>query len=434
MERLYVHCSVSTIILLLIQLYSTRPSKAFSGLSPCTVSRHHPYILSSTTPSSCTRDNLTRVQLAAAVEPPALTLQNLCCTHDGGDTWQLHETSYVLPRRAKIALVGRNGAGKSTLLRILAEQTCADVADTITEGMKYTGMVTPTPRDLRVAFVEQEPAMPEDVTVADALLGMRGNNGNDIIGRDKSVLSVVRRYQLAVQQASEDPDSFAQASAEMDALSGWDILTKAEEVATKLRVQHLQDQALSELSGGERKRVALAAALVQEPDVLLLDEPTNFLSLAGVEWLADLLRQESLTILMVTHDRAFLDDVCDRILELDEGHLYEYKGKYANFLEVKEKRLELEDLEMQSAKAKYRVELDWMRRQPQARQTKAKSRIDAFRKLEKAVKPKPKENTIALQSNGDRRIGGNILSMRNVNLKFGDKVLLKEFSYDFCKG
>ena len=181
--------------------------------------------------------------------------------------------------------------------------------------------------------------------------------------------------------------------------------------------------------------MALAAALVQEPDVLLLDEPTNFLSLAGVEWLAELLRQESLTILMVTHDRAFLDDVCDRVLELDEGHLYEYKGKYMDYLEAKEKRLELEDLEMQAAKAKYRVELDWMRRQPQARQTKAKSRIDAFRKLEKAVQPRPREATISLESSGgDRRIGGKILSMRNVNLQFGDKIILKDFSYDFCKG
>jgi len=208
-------------------------------------------------------------------------------------------------------------------------------------------------------------------------------------------------------------------------------------VATQLRVQHLLDQPLNRLSGGERKRVALAAALVLEPDLLLLDEPTNFLSLAGVAWLAQLLQQPALTVLMVTHDRAFLDQVCDRILELDDGQLYEYAGQYADYLQQKEQRLILEDAAVQAAKQKYRVELDWMRRQPQARQTKAKARIDAFYKLQSAVKPKPRENTIQLLdgvAGSDRRMGGKILSMRGVSLEFGDKKILNDFSYDFCKG
>lgn len=254
-------------------------------------------------------------------------------------------------------------------------------------------------------------------------------------------------------------DAFAKASAEMDAIAGgWDVLTKADEAATKLRVRHLLDQPLDKLSGGERKRVALAAAILQEPDVILLDEPTNFLSLAGVQWLADLLKDnKKLTILMVTHDRAFLDDVCDRILELEQGKLvsidafsiptcihlsdflllrlkYEYSGSYADFLQGKEERLALEDSAVQTAKAKYRLELEWMRRQPQARQTKSKSRIDAFYKLQKATKPRTKDESLILESGGNRRIGGKILSVRGVNLQFDDKVILKDFSYDFCRG
>jgi ATP-binding cassette subfamily F protein uup len=207
-----------------------------------------------------------------------------------------------------------------------------------------------------VAFVEQEPPMLADVTVADALLGMTGDDEMSAewvsTKNDKSVYAAVRRYRHASENVDLDrecccvfflfvfrnvfvilnrveslftfhiADLFASASADMDDLDGWSVLTKAEEVATKLRVQHLQNRSLSKLSGGERKRVALAAALVQEPDVLLLDEPTNYLSLAGVQWLSDLLRDnKKITILMVTHDRAFLDDVCDRILELDRGQL-----------------------------------------------------------------------------------------------------------------
>jgi len=378
--------------------------------------------------------------VAPPPQAPAIAIESLSCSHNG-EVYQLDDVSYVLPRGQRMGLVGRNGCGKSTFLKIIADACCQDTSAIADEGVKYQGRIT-SPRDVRVAFVEQEPPTPSDVTVADALLGVTttetgvgGGGGGGGGGGPSSVYSVVRRYRLAVIRAELDPDEFAAASAAMESAGGWSVLTKAEEVATKLRVRHLQDQPLSSLSGGERKRVALAAALVQEPDVLLLDEPTNHLDLSAIRWLSDLLTEnKKLTVLVVTHDRAFLEDVCTRILELDQGSLYEYEGNYGAYLEGKEARLALQDAAVQSAKAKYRVELDWMRRQPQARQSKAKSRIDAFYKLEKATKPRSLDPSLALANDGQRRMGGNILSLKNVSLKFGDRVMLDDFTYDFCRG
>jgi ATP-binding cassette subfamily F protein uup len=350
--------------------------------------------------------------------PPAILIENLSCTHNGGETWQLKDVSYVLPRGAKVALIGRNGTGKSSLLTILAESCRGTSIDDT--NYKYTGNVY-CPKTVRVAHVAQEPPMPSDVTVGDAILGISSSSSSSSSGRNsqnKNVFDIVRRYRLASANAASDPDGFTVASAEMDARNGaWDVLTKAEEIATKLRVHHLQDAPLSQLSGGERKRVALCAALVEEPDVLLLDEPTNFLSLAGVQWLADLLTQKQLTILMVTHDRAFLEEVCNRILELDRGQLYEHVGSYSSYLQAKDERLANEDQAVLAAKAKYRVELDWMRRQPQARQTKAKARIDAFYKLETSTKPRlvdPNLNLMDASGDSQRRMGTKIVSVRTV--------------------
>ena len=309
--------------------------------------------------------------------PPAITVDSVTCSHDGGTTYQLRDVNYVLPRGGKIGLVGRNGCGKSTLLKILAESTI----DTETgrggkalnqdDGVVYTGSIE-TGKGCRVAYVEQEPPMPSDVTVADALLGIvaiGGSGSGSASGEGKkNVYSVVRAYRLAAMNADADPDRFSKAMTDMDTLSGWDVLTKADEIATRLRVKHLENSPLSTLSGGERKRVALASALVQEPDVLLLDEPTNHLDLSAIRWLSDLIKDRpKLTLLTVTHDRAFLEDVCDTILELDRGSLYSYQGNYANYLEKKADRLEIEDANIQAAQSKYSVELDWMRRQPQAR-------------------------------------------------------------------
>jgi ABC transport system ATP-binding/permease protein len=362
--------------------------------------------------------------------PPAISIEGLSCTHDGGGTYQLKDVNYVLPRGAKVSLIGRNGSGKSSFLKILAEQT-REISNFGDSNYQYTGKVEAS-RNLRIAHVEQEPPMPSDITVGDALLGIVGKT---VDGSSNNVFEIVRRYRQAMATAEEDPEEFTAATTAMEARNGWAVLTRAEQVATKLRVFHLYDQPLSQLSGGERKRVALAAALVEDPDVLLLDEPTNFLSLAGVQWLADLLTSDpKLTLLMVTHDRAFLEEVSNRILELDRGKLYEHEGSYQSFLQAKEERLTVEDAAVQAAKTKYRVELDWMRRQPQARQSKSKARIEAFYKLEKATKPRALDPNLMLDSGSQNRLGSKILSMRNVCLTFGNRVILDDFSYDFCAG
>jgi len=333
-------------------------------------SLHHQIAVSTNTKSSKLFSTVTSQPL-----PPAITVDGVTCSHDGGTTYQLRDVDYVLPRGGKIGLVGRNGCGKSTLLKILAESTI----DTETgrggkalnqdDGVVYTGSIE-TGKGCRVAYVEQEPPMPSDVTVADALLGIVaiGGSGSASAEGKKNVYSVVRSYRLAAMNAEDDPDNFSKAMTDMDTLDGWTVLTKADEIATRLRVKHLESSPLSTLSGGERKRVALASALVQEPDVLLLDEPTNHLDLSAIRWLSDLIKDRpKLTLLTVTHDRAFLEDVCDTILELDRGSLYSYQGNYAHYLEKKADRLDIEDANIQAAKSKYSVELDWMRRQPQGR-------------------------------------------------------------------
>ncbi|KAL9186085.1 hypothetical protein ACHAXT_005323, partial [Thalassiosira profunda] len=371
---------------------------------------------------------------------PAITARDLTCTFDGGDTYQLDAATYNLPRGSRVGLVGRNGCGKSTFLRILAEASGYSNSEggRLRDNVPYSGEVE-IPKDIAVAFVEQEPPSPSDVTVSDALLGvtqMQSTGGGGGTGSGiNAVYEVVRDYRLASLNAATNPDGFANAATKMDANDGWAVMTKAEEVSTRLRVNHLEDQPLSSLSGGERKRVALAAALVREPDVLILDEPTNHLDLSAIRWLSDLINEKrKMTLLTVTHDRAFLEEVCNSILELDRGQFYSFEGSYAKYLQGKEERLANEDQAFQEAKGKLRKELDWMRRQPQGRQTKQKARIEAFYKLEKSTKPRVKDPTLELAEDGQRRLGGNILKLRDVSLSFGSNKMLSDFSYDFNKG
>lgn len=351
-----------------------------------------------------------------------MSAEHVSYSHDGS-TMILDDVSHVLEQGSKQGLVGRNGCGKSTLLKILA-------------GIQKPpeGQVT-CRKTVRITHVEQDPPMPSDVTVQDALLGVVTTKMTTNDNNQDDLYQVVRNYQLALLQTEENIDMLTEASAAMDRWNAWSVLTKAEEVATKLRVHHLKAQPLSQLSGGERKRVALAAALIQEPDVLLLDEPTNHLDLAAITYVAELLRGDlKLTLLVVSHDRSFLESVCTTMLELDRGKLYVYDDcTYTNYLEAKEERLALEDAALAAAKNKYKTELEWMRRQPQARESKSKARIEAFYKLQKATKPRVADPNLKL-SGEQSRLGGKILSLQGASLNLGNQQLLQDFSYEFCKG
>ena len=363
--------------------------------------------------------------------PPAITVDSLTCSHNGGETYQLNDVSFVLARQSKVGLIGKNGCGKSTFLKILAQASGSHVADD--EGMKFSGLIEQS-RDCRVCFLEQEPPM-GDVMVEDAVLGITASFVSQSEVSKSNIYTIVQRYRLAAREADIKPEVYAKASMDMDTMGAWDVLTRADEISTRLRIKHLETIPLNKLSGGERKRVALAAALVQNPDVLLMDEPTNHLSLEAIRWLSDYIKDhKKLTLLVVTHDRSFLEDVCDSIVELDRGSIYSYPGSYAYFLEAKAARLALEDASVQNAKTKYKRELDWMRRQPKAREAKQKARIQAFYKLETSTKPRSPDITLDLSNDGQRRLGSNILRMKNVSLRFGDRIMLDDFTYDFNKG
>jgi len=377
----------------------------------------HGFIPTTTKTSSSTTKTTTDLWNAV------MSIEHISYSHDGSTTI-LNDVSHVLEQGSKQGLVGRNGCGKSTLLKILA-------------GLQKApeGQVT-YPKTIRISHVEQDPPMSSDVTVQDALLGVTTTTTNTDTNNNSNndLYQVVRDYQLALLQP-DNVDLLTEASSAMDRWNAWSVLTKAEEVASKLRVFHLKSQPLSQLSGGERKRVALAAALIQEPDVLLLDEPTNHLDLAAITYLGDLLRGDlKLTLLVVTHDRSFLESVCTTMLELDRGSLYVYDDcTYTTYLEQKEQRLAIEDAAMAAAKNKYKTELEWMRRQPQARESKSKARIDAFYKLEKATKPRVTDPNLKLEGE-QSRVGGKVLALQGASLTLGNQQLLQDFSYEFCKG
>ena len=312
----------------------------------------------------------------------------------------------------KIALVARNGSGKSTLLRILAGK------DTAEGGTVWIH------KDVTVALFEQEPVFIEDKSILD-----------NIFHHNHPMINAIKDFEAATD--SGDVDLLTDAIVRVDELNAWDFDTKVKQILGKLNIHHL-DQPAGTLSGGQRKRVALARTLIdigfeRKHVLLIMDEPTNHLDVEMVEWLEHYLNQEKVTLLLVTHDRYFLDNVTDEIWEMDGSTLFPYKGDYENYLEKKAARLENDTSSIEKARNTYRKELEWMRKQPKARTTKSKSRQDNFYVVEARAKQKIEDQQVELQMKMNR-LGGKVVEMKKVYKSFGDKVILKGFDYTFKRG
>ena len=319
--------------------------------------------------------------------------------------------SFHIEEGDKIALIARNGSGKSTLLKILAGKETPD------SGKVWIN------KDVDIAFFEQDPLFNEDHTILE-----------NIFFHDHPVLNAIKEYEALEEEGNEK--KLNAAIARMDELGAWDFDAKVKQVLGKLNIHHLT-QPIKKLSGGERKRVALAKTLIDigfehSHVLLIMDEPTNHLDVDMVEWLEHYLNKENVTLILVSHDRYFLDAVCDEIWEMD-GNLHIYKGNYENYLEKKAARIENDAASIDKAKNTYRKELEWMRKQPKARTTKAKSRIDAFYEVEAKAKQRIEDQQMQLQVKMNR-LGGKIAELKKVNKHFGDKIILKGFDYTFKKG
>lgn len=322
-----------------------------------------------------------------------------------GERVLFKDLSFGIDKGQKVALVARNGVGKTSLLDIICGIEPPEGGRVVTRN------------DIRIGFLVQDPQFEADSTVIDAVLN----------AEDERMLAV-RQYEKALLHPEND-EAYQAAFNKMDSLSAWNLESTIKEVLGKLNITDLE-QKTGTLSGGQRKRVALAKLLVDEPDLLVLDEPTNHLDLDMIEWLEVFLNTADRTLLMVTHDRVFLDKVCDNILELEDGTIYRHKGNYAKYLENKANREAVLATNVDRAQNLYRKELDWMRRQPKARTTKSKSREDAFYDTEKIAKTNLRKDELKLEINTER-LGGKIVELHRVKKSFGDKLILDGLDYKF---
>ncbi|MBK9637363.1 MAG: ABC-F family ATP-binding cassette domain-containing protein [Bacteroidetes bacterium] len=310
----------------------------------------------------------------------------------------------------KMALIAANGSGKTTLMKIIAGKEVAD------EG------IVSFRKDLRVGYLEQDPQFPPTASVMDC-----------IFEPGHPVLHAIGEYEQIINSGEEiDPGKLQIAMDAIDSLNGWDYEARAAEVLGKLGIHQL-DKETKLMSGGQKKRMALARLLIDDHDVLLLDEPTNHLDLDMIEWLEQYIKRLNKSIILISHDRYFLDNVCNVIVEIDDSNVYTYNGNYAYYMEKKDEREEQTKSTVDKARNLYKRELEWMRRQPKARTTKSKSRQDSFYDTEKVAKGKRADDKLQMTMQMNR-LGSKILELENVCKSYDGKVLLKDFSYTFIKG
>jgi ATP-binding cassette subfamily F protein uup len=331
-----------------------------------------------------------------------------------GDKRLFSEINIGLDKGDKLALIAANGTGKTSLLNILAGRISAD-----------TGSVS-IRKGIRLGYLEQHPQFEDNISIL------------DLISSGKSGLSsLVHKYQEALKfhasnNSAQSQKKLEEASSEMDHQSAWDFQERMIRILDKFAIKD-PDQIVSTLSGGQKKRLALAILLLDEPEILLLDEPTNHLDIDMIEWLEDYLSKQSITFLMVTHDRYFLDRICSRIIEMDNQTIYQYDGNYEYFLRKKEEREEAEQAVTDRAVKYVKRELDWVRRMPKARTSKSKSRLDAFDETKKKASVRKTINNLELEVNMSR-LGGKIMEIKNLAKSFVDLKVLENFSYTFHKG
>jgi ATP-binding cassette subfamily F protein uup len=329
-------------------------------------------------------------------------------TKSFGERVLFDDLSFGISKDQKIAFIAKNGEGKTTLLNIIAGIESPDSGQIVSRN------------GLKISYLAQNDALDENLSIE-----------QNILKSDNKVLKIIADYEHALENM-DDSEAYQKAFDQMDRHNAWDFESQYKQILSKLKLDDL-NLLIGELSGGQRKRVSLALCLLERPDLLILDEPTNHLDLEMIEWLESYFASEKMTLFMVTHDRYFLERVCNEIIELDQGLLHKYKGNYSYYLDQKEARLALEKVNQAKAQNLFKKELDWMRRQPKARTTKSKSRIDDFKQIKHAAKQRRKEHKVQLHLNPER-LGSKIVEMHKVSKSFDNKSVLKGFEYVFKKG
>ena len=335
-----------------------------------------------------------------------LNVENISKSY--GEVTLFEKISFSIHKGQKIAFIAKNGTGKTSILKIISGEDTSD-----------SGEIT-CRKNIVISFLSQDPKLDENLTIEESIF----NSNNP-------VLKVIENYEKALLN-SEDAENYQKAFEEMELFQAWDFETQYKQILSKLKLDKI-DQKVSELSGGQKKRLSLANALINRPDLLILDEPTNHLDLEMIEWLESFFAKENITLFMVTHDRYFLERVCNEIIELDQGELHNYKGNYSYYLEKRKDRIERQAIEQGKVKQLFKKELNWMRRQPKARTTKSKSRIEDFKEIKHRAQQRRNDHEVQLELNMER-LGTKIVEFFKVSKSYEDKTILDKYSYVFQRG